>query len=231
MRSYGQFCPVAKASEVFAERWTPLIVRELLLGSHRFNELEQGLPHISHALLAQRLKSLESAGIIERRLDLEKGRAEYYLTPAGQELFEVVMKLGEWGQRWVNQDVRPSDVDPRFLRWDMQRRIHIDRLPQGRTVVEFDYYGSYKGRFWLLLERPEPSLCLFDLGFDIDVVVNADTDTLHRVWAGHMTWADAMHQSLLEINGPSTLVRAFPDWFALGMFAHIPPVVQPAPAI
>jgi DNA-binding HxlR family transcriptional regulator len=230
MRSYGQFCPVAKASEVFAERWTPLIVRELLLGSHRFNDLERGLPRISRSLLAQRLKSLESAGLIERHADPNERGAEYYLTAAGQELFEIIMKLGEWGQRWVNQQVRPSDIDPRFLLWDMRRRIHIDQLPEGRTVVEIDLYGASKGCFWLLLERPEPSLCLYHLGFEVDLVVNADTASLHQVWAGHMSWADAFHLGLIHVSGPSTLVRAFPGWFALGMFAHIPPTGQPVGA-
>jgi DNA-binding HxlR family transcriptional regulator len=227
MRAYGGFCPVAKAAEIIAERWTPLIIRELLMGSHRFHALEQGVPGIPHSLLAQRLRALERAGIVERRPDANGKRAEYWLTPAGQELFDIVRTLGEWGQRWVNHDIGPSDTDPQLLMWDMHRRIHLDRLPDRRVVVQFDLRGVRPGTYWLVLEQPEPSVCLKDPEFGVDLLVTADTVALHRVWMGRLALADAMHQGLVEVDGPSDLVRAFPGWLALSLFASVPPAATP----
>ncbi len=159
MRSYGGFCPVAKAAEVIAERWTPLIVRELIAGSHRFHELERGLPGIPRSLLVDRLRSLEHAGVVERRVDAGGKRPEYHLTLAGQELFSVIWALGEWGQRWANRDIGPLDVDPQLLMWDMRRRIHLDQLPERRVVVLFEFRGASQQTVWLVLEQPEPSVC------------------------------------------------------------------------
>lgn len=225
MRSYGQFCPVAKASEIFAERWTPLILRELLVGSHRFSELEQGLPGIPRSLLVQRLRTLESVGVLERRAKGGK-RVEYHLTEAGQELFDIVKGLGDWGQRWANFEIRPEEVDPALLMWDMHRRIHVDRLPDRRVVARFDFKGAGRGRFWLVLERPEPSVCLTDPGFEVDLYVTADAMALHRVWMGHARLADALRSDLVRIEGPSELARAFPEWLALSTFAEIRPVAR-----
>lgn len=220
MRSYGGFCSIAKAAEIFAERWTPLIIRELLMGSHRFNELERGLPRIPRSLLVQRLRSLERAGLVERR---GGRRPEYHLTLAGQELYDVVKGLGAWGQRWVNHDIGPDDTDPQLLMWDMHRRINLDRLPQRRIIAQFDFTGLSRQTFWLLLERPEPSVCLHDLGFDVDVVVTADTLALHRIWMGRMSLSHALREGLIQVDGPSDLRRAFPSWLALNTLAHVPP--------
>ena len=227
MRTYGGFCPVAKAAEIIAERWTPLIIRELLMGSHRFRALEQGVPGIPHSLLVQRLRFLEQAGVVERRTDANGKRVEYWLTAAGQELWDVVRTLGEWGHRWVNHDIGPADTDPQLLMWDMHRRIHLDRLPERRVVVQFEFRGVRPGTFWLVLERPEPSVCLKDPEFDVDLLVTADTVALHRVWMGRMALADAIHQGLVEVDGPSDLTRAFPDWLALSLFASVPPATTP----
>lgn len=221
MRPYGQFCPVAKAAEIFAERWTPLIVRELLLGSHRFRELEMGLPGIPRSLLVSRLRSLERAGVVVRR---PKGRrTEYDLTAAGGDLYEVVMRLGEWGQRWVNHEIGDADLDPSLLMWDMRRRVNVDRLPEQRVVVQVDFLGAKTGTFWLVLENPDPSVCLTDPGFDVDLVVTADTLTLHQVWMGHESLEHALRAGLVRIEGPSNLARAFPRWLALSTFAAIKP--------
>lgn len=223
MRSYGGFCPVAKAAEVVAERWTLLIIRELISGSHRFSELERGLPNISRTLLSQRLRMLEKAGVVYRRPAVRGDRPEYHLTSAGKELHGLIVGLGEWGQRWANQHIGPTDVDPRLLMWDMRRRIHLDRLPERRVVVQFDFLGVGQQSIWLLLERPEPSVCLFDPGFPTDLIVTADTIALHRVWMGHLSLGDAIRKELVCVEGPSDLVRAFPDWLALNLFAHIGP--------
>ncbi|HEY7065786.1 MAG TPA: helix-turn-helix domain-containing protein [Chloroflexota bacterium] len=227
MRTYAGFCPVAKAAEIIAERWTPLIIRELLMGSHRFHELEVGVPGIPHSLLVQRLRALERAGIVERRTDGGGKRVEYWLTPGGQELFAVVRTLGEWGQRWVNHDIGPEDTAPQLLIWDMHRRIHLDRLPERRVVVQVEFRGVRPGTYWLVLERPEPSVCMKDPEFDVDLFVTADTVALHRVWMGRLTLADAMRQGLVEIDGPRDLVRAFPGWLALSLFAPVPPAPTP----
>ena len=226
MKTYGQFCPVAKASEIFAERWTPLIIRELLMGCHRFSELEMGLPHISRSLLVQRLRSLEEAGILERKPDPKGRKPGYHLTTAGSELFSIVKDLGEWGQRWVNHDVSLEDVDPGLLIWDMRRRINMDRLPDKRVVVQFDFHGASTGTYWQVLEHPEPSVCLKPPGFDVDLFINADTIAMHRVWMGKLQWADALRQDLIEIEGPTPLVRDFPNWLALNIFSGVSSAVE-----
>ncbi len=147
MSSYGQFCPVAKAAEVFAERWTPLILRELLCGSHRFNELEHGLPRISRSLLTQRLRPLESAGLVTRQPGMQRRALEYHLTPARAQLYDVIILLGEWSQRWFNPLVDLDDLDLQLLLWDMNRRLNLDLLPNRRIVVQFDFSGAKQGSY------------------------------------------------------------------------------------
>lgn len=226
MKTYGDFCPVSKAAEIFAQRWTPLILRELGAGSHRFNELQQGVPRIPRSLLAQRLKELGDAGVVERRVDAGGKRPEYHLTASGQEFFGIVMALGEWGQRWANRVIGPEDVDPNLLMWDMRRRINLDRLPDRRVTVQFDFCGVRQQSFWLVLERKEPSVCMFDPGFTIDLIVTADTVTLHRVWMGRGTLEEALRQELITLEGPRELKKAFPGWFKLNFFAGIPSAVS-----
>lgn len=221
MRTYGQFCPVSKAAEIVAERWTPLIVRELLMGCHRFTELEQGLPRIPRSLLVLRLRSLERAGLLERRLGARGRGSEYYLTEAGQELLPVIERLGQWGQRWANTDVGPSDLDPGLLMWDMRRRIYLDLLPNRRVVVQVDFRGARRESWWLVLECAEVSVCRDDPGFECDLLVTADTISLHRVWIGRLAMVDALRQDLIQIDGPPELAGAFPKWLALSPFAGI----------
>ncbi len=228
MSRYGQFCPVAKAAEIFAERWTPLIVRELFCGSRRFNELEQGLPRIPRSLLVQRLRSLERAGVIARRANFDKRVNEYHLTEAGTELAQVVVGLGEWGQRWVNSEVRPEDVDLDVLIWDLHRRIHVDRMPQGRTVVQFDFYGVQNRSYWLVVQHGEASVCRGDPGFEVDLQVIADALAFHRVWIGHRSMDEALRREEVVLEGPTEMVRAFPRWLAYSMFASIRPAAKAA---
>lgn len=219
MTKYGQFCPVAKASEILAERWTPLILRELLLGSHRFNDLEHGLPRISRSLLAQRLRFLEQSGLVERTV---RGRAtEYHLTEAGSDLLDVIVRLGEWSHRWFNPLLEDEALDPQLLVWDIHRRIRADRTPSRRVVVEFAFRGARSGRYWLVLEPGEPSVCRDPPGFETDLTVRADTLALHRIWLGHLTWDDAVRTGQVELEGPRDLVRGFPDWLALSQFAGV----------
>lgn len=221
MSGYGQFCPVAKASEIFAQRWTPLIIRELLLGSHRFSDLTNGLSQIPRSVLSQRLRSLEHQGIVERRVD--RGRkTEYWLTQAGEELLDVIWKLGEWGQRWVNSDIGEEDLDPKLLMWDMRRRVNVDRLSETRVVARFQFTGARRETIWLVLERDDVSVCFRDPGPEAELLITADTLAMHRVWMGRLAMADALKRGLIEIDGPRELARAFPGWLALSSFASIP---------
>jgi DNA-binding HxlR family transcriptional regulator len=233
MVGYGQFCPVAKAAEIVAERWTPLVLRELLCGSRRFADLHRGVPRMSRALLVQRLAQLEDAGII-RSTPKTRGRGrEYTLTPAGQELRLVIDRFGEWGQRWARSQLGRDDLDPGLLMWDMHRRINVDRLPERRVVVRFDFRGVPRARrcpatWWLILQRPETDLCLRDPGFAVDLVVRADVAALTRVWMGDVRLGDVMRQGLIRLDGPPRFARAFPTWLALSSFAAIR---RPGPAV
>ena len=221
MKSYGQFCPVAKASEIFAQRWTPLIIRELLMGSRKFSELEIGLPHIPRSLLTQRLRALESVGVLERKADGNSKRAEYHLTAAGMDLFGVIRGLGEWGQKWVNHDIGQDEVDPALLVWDMHRRVEVDLLPTDRVVVQMTFSGARTGDYWLILERPEPSACMQDPGFDVDVFVVADTVAIHKAWMGMASFDEYVEEGLIELFGLTSHVNAFPAWFKFSVFAGV----------
>lgn len=232
MSAYGQFCPVAKAAEIVAERWTPLVLRELLCGSRRFADLHRGMPLMSRALLVQRLQQLEHAGIVQSTPKARGRGRDYALTPAGQELRPVIEQLGEWGQRWARSQLRREDLDPGLLMWDIHRRVNVDRLPERRVVVRFDFRGVPRTSrcpttWWLLLQRPEVDLCLKDPGFEEDLVVHADVAALTRVWMGDVRLADAMRQDLIRLDGLPVFRRAFPTWLALSSFAPVP---RPRPA-
>ena len=221
MKTYGQFCPVAKASEIFAERWTPLIIRELLMGSRKFSELEIGMAHIPRSLLTKRLRTLEDAGIVIRKTEGNSKRAEYHLTEAGADLLGVVKGLGDWGQKWVNHIIGAEDVAPALLMWDMHRRVNLDLLPPERVVIQMTFHGAAKGDYWLVLERPEPSVCYRDPGLEVDLFINADTIAIHKVWMGMTSLAGCIDDGQIEIDGLSSYVKAFPDWFKLSIFADI----------
>lgn len=219
MKDYGQYCPVALASEVFAERWTLLVVRELVLGGRRFNEIDRGLPGISRSLLKQRLDHLERKGVVER-VELTHGRGhEYRLTPAGRDLEGVVMAAGEWAVRWMFSEPEPRNVDPVTLTWWMSRRVVAEEVPEDRTVVQFDYRGDAPTRIWIVLERGEASVCTEPPGFDSDVVVTTEPVALMRVFSGITSYATALDSGELSLVGPPRLTRALPRWFAWSPFA------------
>lgn len=219
---YGQFCPIALASEVLAERWTPLVIRELLCGSVRFNELQRGLPRMSSALLASRLKKLEFAGIIERRR-AAGGGMEYHLTAAGRELFPVVEKMGLWAQRWLRHElVETANLDPDLLMWDIRRNVvrHVQNRAR-RHVTEFQLSGVpiKRRRYWLVFERGRVDLCYKDPGYDVDLFVKATLRVLTQIWLGHVTIEEAFREDKLRLEGSAADVAAFRSWFALSMFA------------
>lgn len=218
MKDYGQYCPVALASEVLAERWTLLIVRELVIGGRRFNEIDRGLPGISRSLLKQRLDHLERKGVVER-VDLPGRGHEYHLTPAGRDLEGVVMAVGEWAVRWMFSEPEPRTVDPVTLTWWMSRRIVVAELPAERTVLQFDYRGEDPTRIWIVLERGDASVCTEPPGFDSDVVVSTEPVALMQVFSGIRSYADALGSGDLTVAGPPRLTRALPRWFAWSPFA------------
>jgi DNA-binding HxlR family transcriptional regulator len=226
MKGYGQFCPVAKAAEIVAERWTPLVLRELLCGSRRFSDLHRGVPLMSPTLLAGRLEQLEDAGIV-RSVARPRGRGrEYHLTAAGEELRPLIDRFGEWGQRWARVQVDRGDLDAGLLMWDIHRRVNLESLPPERVVARFDFHGvpaTMRGprTWWLVLERREVDLCLKDPGFPVNVVVSADLRALTRVWMGDVRLAETVRAGLIRLEGPPSLVRAFPTWLALSSFAGV----------
>ena len=211
MHRYGQYCPVARAAEILADRWTLLIVRELLVDVKHFNELERGLPHMSRTLLVERLRRLEGTGVIERREAPRGKRTEYRLTPAGRELKPVIDAFCAWGARWAFGPPRRDELDPVVLLWWMRRRVCFDHVPRRRVVIQFDFRGAVRRTYWLLIEPAEASICLKHPGFDVDVTATADIATLFEVW----------------LEGNPAHVRAFPLWFARSRMA---PVVRAADA-
>jgi DNA-binding HxlR family transcriptional regulator len=212
VQKYNQYCPVARTTEILGERWTLLIVRELILGSHRFNEIERGLPGISRSLLSSRLRHLEDAGIVERLPGAHSKVAEYHLTAAGRDLKKVIEALGAWGVLWAFGEPRPEELDAGLLIWKIHQRINRELLPERRTVVEFDFSGPRARRVWLLLERREVSVCVTPPGFDSDVVVRSDLAFFYGLWLGRIGYDAAIRCGSLVVEGHPALVRQLPQW-------------------
>jgi DNA-binding HxlR family transcriptional regulator len=202
MSSYGQFCPLALGAEIFAQRWTPLIVRELLAGGRRFGDIQRGVPRMSRNLLVQRLGSLQRAGIIYRCVAPDGRGNEYLLTDAGRGLGAVIDALGSWGYKWASKDLTDDQLDPDFLMWALRRMVRVDALPDERIVALFRFRGFPHREFWLVLERPHVDLCLFDPGFEVDVAVTADVQALARVCLGHIALEHAVKSGSVELSGP-----------------------------
>lgn len=221
-KGYGQFCPVAKAAEIMAERWTPLVVRELLSGSERFNDLRRGVPLMSPSLLSQRLKRLEDENLVVRHADSDGPR--YQLTRAGEELMPVIEALGVWGKRWIRRRAgADDDLDAGLLMWDMHRRLNIDRFPSRRTVLGFDLTDvPSKARFyWLVIHRGKVDICLKDPGHEVDLSIAADLRTMTAVWLGDLPLAEAIRTGKLRLDGSRELVRRFTSWLKLSVFADV----------
>jgi DNA-binding HxlR family transcriptional regulator len=233
-QGYGQFCPVAKASEILAERWTPLVLRELLSGSHRFNDVQRGVPRMSRSLLAKRLRELERAGVVERRPAAGGRRShEYFLTPAGEELRPVIEGLGVWGQRWVMSDVEEEDLDPSLLMWDMSRHLRHDELPERRVVVRFDLLdveGAYR-RWWIVAKDKGGDVCLTDPGFEVDLTVRVRQRDLTRFWLGQLRWRELLACEGFELDGPAWLQRSLPRWLERSDFADVERPPRPAAVV
>ncbi|MBS1694644.1 MAG: helix-turn-helix transcriptional regulator [Actinobacteria bacterium] len=221
MSGYGQFCPVAKAMELLDERWTLLVVRELLLGSRHFNDLRRGVPKMSPALLSKRLKSLARAGVVER--DESDGRTTYSLTPCGRELAVVVDALGAWGVRWIGE-LGDDDLDPHLLMWDIRRTIPIDTWPRSRTTLAFRLGGvtPKASRWWVVVADGEADICDVDPGYEVSGTVETSLLTLTRIWRGDVGWSRALLDGSVSVSGPAEVRRAIPSWIGQGSSAAVP---------
>jgi DNA-binding HxlR family transcriptional regulator len=200
VRTYGQYCPVARSSEILAMRWTPIIIRNLLLGAETFSDIQEGAPGIPRTLLSQRLRLLEQHGIVERLA----GR-RYGLTAAGRELEPVVDALGVWGSRWL--ELAPEHFDAGVVLWSMCRQVGVDDVPRRRLVIRFDIPDDAKRRFWVVLAPPESEVCVKPPGFDEDLVVSTSSEWLAKWHMGRISLGRAMHEGLMTVEGPAELVR------------------------
>ncbi|MBN8955262.1 MAG: helix-turn-helix transcriptional regulator [Rhizobiales bacterium] len=221
-KSYGQFCPVALAATILAERWMPLVIRELLCGSVRFNDLHRGVPRMSSALLVQRLKQLQFSGIVERRH--RAGGFEYHLTDAGRALFPVIKEMGLWSQRWLRRDHADTEnLDSDLLMWDIRRNIHGHPPARvGRYVAEFRLSGVPVSRrcYWLVFDGETVDLCYRNPGFEIALFVEANLRVLTQIWLGHIPVGEAIRDGRLRLDGTRADIKAFRSWFALSVFAQ-----------
>jgi DNA-binding HxlR family transcriptional regulator len=214
MDTYGQFCPIARGAEVFAMRWTPLIVRNLLLGCRTFGEIREGLPGISKTLLSQRLSLLEHHGILERRPNPNGRGSLYELTEAGREMQAVTRALGAWGSRWL--ELAPQHFDAGVILWGLCKTVPAEDLPAARSVIHFNLHDGEHRRFWLLLDRPRAEVCAQPPGFAEDVVVETTQEWLARWYVGEISLATARRRHLVHVRGPRALVNKLASWGGLG---------------
>ena len=221
--SYKQFCPVAMASEILCNRWTVVVLRELVAGSTRFNELRRGVPRMSPALLSKRLRELEAAGVVEReRVPEAQDIDAYHLTQAGRDLQPVIEAIGMWGQKWIETEPTLENLDPELLMWDMRRNLNTVPLPRKRTVIEFTYpeLPQSQCNWWLIVE-PDATvdLCHIDPGFDVDLFVEVDLRTMTEIWMGLKTVARAIDDGALVLVGHSHIAKMTQSWLGLSPFA------------
>ena len=221
--SYRQFCPVAMAAEILCTRWTVVLLRELIAGSTRFNELRRGVPRMSPALLSQRLKDLEAAGILARISSAsDRGAFEYQLTAAGRELRLIVEAFGIWGQRRIEADLSLQHLDVQLLMWDMHRNLNTTPMPARRSVVQFAYpkLPAAQRLWWLIVEPQEGvDLCSVDPGFDVDLYVSVDLRTMTAIWMGLDTVRAAVTSRRMMLTGSRQLAAAMQTWLGLSPFA------------
>jgi DNA-binding HxlR family transcriptional regulator len=223
-RGYGQFCPVAMASEMLGARWTILVLRELICGSTRFNELRKGLPRISPALLSKRLHELEDTGVIIRHVDETTDSPVYHLTESGEDLGPVIMAMGAWGQRWLESQLSLKNLDPSLLMWDMRRNLNPEPLPDRRITIQFQYPESRRGQktWWLVIDKAAADpvdLCMIDPGYEVDLYVTADLRAMTAIWMGVSTVGQAAREGKLSLSGERELARGMPKWLGLSVFA------------
>jgi DNA-binding HxlR family transcriptional regulator len=219
--SYGQYCPVAMASEILCSRWTILVVREMLCGTTRFNDLRRGVPRMSPSLLSKRLKELEGAGVV-RAVRSAAGATEYRLTEAGEELRPIVLGMGFWGQRWVESQLTLRNLDPALLMWDMRRNLNPQPLPPRRCTIQFQYPELPESRrnWWLVVDAGKVDLCAQDPGFELDLLVSASLRTMTAIWMGLAPVAQEVDAGRVRLDGDPAIARAMRQWLGLSVFAQ-----------
>lgn len=226
---YGQICPVSKAAELLGERWTLLIIRELVLGTTRFNDFQRALSQISPTLLTKRLNQLEESGLVVRKAVPNQRRIEYHPTAATKELKPIILCLGEWGMRWARGQMNDDELDVEMLMYDLARRIDTEQLPGGRTVIKFLFRALPKfGHWWIVIE-PDGTrvLCVHNPHVPVDIELISDLRTMSHVWAGDMDIRMAKDAGRLELKGNPILIRTIASWLRPGTFAHIRPESGP----
>ncbi|MBR9885175.1 MAG: transcriptional regulator [Oceanospirillales bacterium] len=224
---YGQFCPIAKALELFGERWTLLIVRELHMGATRFNELQRGLSLISPTILTKRLNELADAELVLRKKIPGQRGYEYFLTQAGKETLPILKELGCWGMRWARGDLRDTDLDVELLMVYLQRSIKTESLPGEQSVIQFKFTDLARlNNWWLLVNGCNVDVCLEDPGKDVDVYLTTDLRTMIGCWMGDETYKTAISDKRMKLVGPTALTRNIQHWIADSIFAGIPPANQ-----
>lgn len=209
MNGYGDFCPLSRAAEIYATRWTPLIVRNLLFGCRTFTEIRDGLPGISRSVLSQRLRLLEHHGVIEHA-----GDGEYRLTPAGESLVAVTDALATWGEQWL--ELAPEHFDAGTVLWSLCKHVAPDELPERRLVFVFDVRDDR--RYWLLLQRPEPEICFKPPGYDEDLVLSTTAEWLTKWHAGRLSLGDALHAGLMRLTAPRHLEQMLAGMGGRGLY-------------
>jgi DNA-binding HxlR family transcriptional regulator len=224
MTDYGQFCPVAKATEIVGERWTLLILRELLLGTCRFNDFQRALSRVSPTLLNKRLKSLEERGVIlKKKLPGQKGY-EYRLTASGKELAPLVETLAVWGMRWARGQMTDEELDVDFLMWEMQRRLQTQHLPGGETVICFSFAEQKKFiDWWLVVYDDNVDLCTRDPGKEVDIYIRSTVRSLAEVWRGDVELRQALADGRIKTHGVRALERTLPNWLGLCLYKDVQP--------
>jgi DNA-binding HxlR family transcriptional regulator len=224
MAEYGQFCPVAKASDIIGERWTVLILRELFLGTKRYNEFLRGLSRISPTLLSKRLKTLEEKGLLVRKRPAGQKNHEYYLTACGRELEPLIEHLAVWGMRWARGQLADSELDVEFLMRDLQRRLQTGRLPDGETVLCFTFGELEKHKtWWMVACDGEVDLCTENPGKEVDLYINAGVRDLVEVWRGDLGLKKALREKRIRTHGNTHLARTMPDWLGICLYADVKP--------
>lgn len=225
MHRYGQFCPIAKASEILAERWTLLVIREIAAGSHAFNDLRKGLPLMSPSLLSSRLKSLERGGLIVRSSSQSTG-VNYHLTEAGKELTPILWELGSWGHKWVRSDLSDDDLDPSMLIWDIHRTMNVEFFdPSMRYVIQFEFIDIYtRQRFWwLVIKDADVDVCIKDPGHSIDLIVSTKLKALTAVWMGDSKIKSAIRKGEINLEGERHLKSSISEWLGTNFYANVKP--------
>jgi DNA-binding HxlR family transcriptional regulator len=219
MKSYGQFCPVAQALELVGDRWSLLIIRELVSGSRRFGEILNGVRRIPRSLLAARLEQLEEAGLVVRA---SGQNGEYRPTKAALALEPILMELGAWSRQWAHRQIRDDELDPTLLLWDMQRRIDAAAAPRELVVLRFDFADSRRGvsRYWLKIDHGLGEVCTKNPGLEETLVIETSQRTLIEIWMGHRDFAKAIRSGEVRVRGPAPLARALPSWFRLNVFVE-----------